>query len=98
MQCGTLNILTKGMDNINEDRNTAVILLDVKNAFDTVNHKILLGKFYHYGICGYAYKLFFFLAIDRILKLLIMLNLIRFSLNLASLKNLFLVYFCLRNI
>ena len=53
-----IGILTSTLDNINANKNTALLLLDLKKAFDTVNHDILSNKMNHYGIRGIANKLF----------------------------------------
>ena len=53
-----IDILTSTLDNINVNKNTALLLLDLKKAFDTVNHDILLNKMNHYGIRGNADNLF----------------------------------------
>ena len=44
------DVLTSLYDNINDENYTAILLLDLKKAFDTVNHKTLLTKLKHCGI------------------------------------------------
>ena len=51
-------VLTSLYDNINNKKYTALLLLDLKKAFDTVNHKTLLTKLEHYGIRGTTLDLF----------------------------------------
>ena len=58
-----LDVITSSYDNINNSKFTALLLLDLRKAFDTVNHNILLNKLERYGIHGVAHKLFsFFLS------------------------------------
>ena len=43
---------------IDNGRYTAMIFIDLKKAFDTVDHQILLDKMQFYGITGHAHKWF----------------------------------------
>ena len=42
--------------NIDRGKCTAMIFIDLKKAFDTVDHKILLDKMHHYGIDGLEHQ------------------------------------------
>ena len=53
-----LDLVTSTFDNINNHQRTALLFLDLKKAFDTVNHEILINKMDHYGIRGTAKTLF----------------------------------------
>ena len=57
-----LDKITEALDNGNY---VIGIFLDFRKAFDTVNHKILLDKLYHYGIRGPAYRWFVSYLTDR---------------------------------
>ena len=59
------DVLTSLYDNTNDENYTALLLLDLKKAFDTVNHKTLLTKLEHYGIRGPTLDLFASLLTNR---------------------------------
>ena len=52
------DVLTLVYDNIHEKKYSALIFLDIKKAFDAVDHNILIAKLKHYGIRGIAKNLF----------------------------------------
>ena len=45
--------ITTAMDN---SMSTVAVFIDLKKAFDTVDHNILLNKLEHYGIRGLAFS------------------------------------------
>ena len=47
----------KLLDNLNNKKTTCSIFLDLKKAFDSVSHDILLKKLEHCGFCGSVWKL-----------------------------------------
>ena len=52
-----LDLLTECYQNIEKKRFSALIFLDIRNAFDSVCHKKLLKKLAYYGISGITNKL-----------------------------------------
>ena len=52
-----LDVITPAYDAIQHNQFTALLLMDLRKAFDTVSHRILLQKLLHYGIRGPAYSL-----------------------------------------
>ena len=55
----------KLLKNLNENKITCSIFLDLRKAFDSVNHSILLKKLYHYGFPGKIYELLTSYLADR---------------------------------
>ena len=52
-----IDVITNSFDKINENQPSALLFLDLKKAFDSVNHDILLSKLHHHGIRGPAHDL-----------------------------------------
>ena len=60
-----MNLLEYLSDAIENNEYTIAIFLDLKKAFDTVNHEILLQKLEHYGFRGTPLKLIKSYLTDR---------------------------------
>ena len=52
-----IDVITPGYDTIEQNKFTALLLMDLRKAFDSVSHRILLHKLLQYGIRGPAYTL-----------------------------------------
>ena len=52
-----LDVTSETYNAIQRNHHKALMLIDLRKAFDTVSHKILLQKLYYYGIRGPAHKL-----------------------------------------
>ena len=52
-----IDIQERILEILNRKEIPCCVFLDFAKAFDTVNHKILLGKLHHYGIRGIALQL-----------------------------------------
>ena len=52
-----LDIVSSCYVNINDKLFTGLIMIDLRKAFDSVTHSILLQKLKHYGFCGNVFNL-----------------------------------------
>ena len=52
-----IEVITPLYDRIQDNLHTGILQIDLRKAFDTVSHPILLHKLYHYGIRGPAFSL-----------------------------------------
>ena len=64
-ETAVLNALNRWFLNIDQGKYNLVVFLDLRKAFDTVNHEILLKKLEHYGVHGNELKWFTSYLTDR---------------------------------
>ena len=60
-----IDVITACYENINDKKYSSIIALNIKNAFDCVNHEVLLQKLDHYGFRGTSQKLRSYLSNRR---------------------------------
>ena len=65
METADLNAFNRCCLNIDQGKYNLVVFLDLRKAFDTVSHEILLEKLEHYGINGTELKWFTSYLRDR---------------------------------
>lgn len=64
-QLAIIDIVDKIHKNMDNKEYTCGVFIDLKKAFDTVDHSILLSKLYHYGMRGIIYEWFTSYLSDR---------------------------------
>ena len=57
-ELAVLDLTQSIMSNMDAKNHTIALFLDIKKAFDSINHSILLSKLYHIGVRGPAYTWF----------------------------------------
>lgn len=60
-----LNFMSRVFDGLNNGKCVSGLFLDIRKAFDTVDHNILLNKLFECGVRGVAYKWFESYLIER---------------------------------
>ena len=54
----TLELIDSVLNALNDKHNALALFIDLSKAFDTLYHKIVFDKIWHYGIRGVPHKLF----------------------------------------
>ena len=60
-----MSIIENNETKLNDNEFTAGVFVDLKKAFDVVDHEILIGKLEHYGVRGTAKKWFCSYLVNR---------------------------------
>jgi retron-type reverse transcriptase len=53
-----ISLVDRWLKNIDEDKLTGVLFIDLRKTFDTVNHTVLLHKLKSFGICNGTFEWF----------------------------------------
>ena len=79
-----LNIVNKIQENMDNERFTCGIFIDLQKAFDTVDHSILLHKLYYYGFRGIIQDWFSSYLINRVQSTQVGTNISNKEINLCG--------------